>query len=100
VVSIIKNLLDNACKYTKTWGTITITLDDKKLEIKDTGIGIDQKALPHIWERFWRADESRSEWSWFWLWLYLVHKFVHVHGRNIIVESKLKKGSTFTINFS
>lgn len=99
VVSIIKNLLDNACKYTKSWGTITITLDEKKLEIQDTGIGIDQEALPHVWERFWRADESRSEGLWFGLWLYLVHKFVHVHGRKITVQSQLKKGSIFTIYF-
>ncbi len=100
VISIIKNLLDNACKYTKSGGTITITLNENMLEIKDTGIGMDQKALSHIRERFWRADESRSEWSWFGLWLYLVHKFVHVHGRKIVAESQLKKGSTFTINFA
>lgn len=58
---IVKNILDNAYKFTPNGGDIEITLDAKKLVIKDNGKGIDNEDLKHIRERFWQADRSKTD---------------------------------------
>ncbi|UCF90800.1 MAG: HAMP domain-containing protein, partial [Desulfobacterales bacterium] len=63
---MIANLLDNAIKYTPPQGTVQVTVQDGdgqpiRVAVKDSGIGISARDLPHIFERFYRCDPSRSE---------------------------------------
>jgi two-component system OmpR family sensor kinase len=100
--SAILNLLDNAIKYTPEGGHVAITVEnrgeERKLEIRDTGIGIAPEALPHIFERFFRADPSRSSsHEGTGLGLSLVQWIVQQHGGRIEARSEPGKGSCFTI---
>jgi len=76
-----------------------MTEDDTKvsISIKDTGIGISSSDLPHIFERFYRCDQSRSQ-PGTGLGLSLARAVARVHGGDITVESRLNHGSTFTVN--
>lgn len=102
---IIRNLLKNAINATEN-GTIRIGVDIENenviLTIKDDGIGIAADDLPHIWERFYRAKNSRGsgrlkEGSG--LGLVIVKKLVQLQGGKINVDSQLGKGTVFTISF-
>jgi heavy metal sensor kinase len=97
---VVTNLLDNAIKYTTAGGTITVSAEEeeKKVNISfhDTGIGIAAHDIPHIFDRFYRADKSRSE-PGAGLGLSLVLAIVQAHGGNIQVNSSPGAGSTFTI---
>jgi signal transduction histidine kinase len=94
-------LLDNAIKYTDK-GTVRIALTSDSagasITICDTGLGIEPSALPHIFDRFWRADKirSRAEGG-VGLGLSLAAQIVQRHRSTIAVESVLGKGTTFTI---
>ncbi len=96
---IIKNLIDNAFKFTNPQGNISIKIDDNKLQIKDNWIWIDHKDLPLVRDRFWQADRSKTDTKSFGLWLYIVRLLVQKHWRNIDIKSKINKGSTVTIYF-
>jgi two-component system phosphate regulon sensor histidine kinase PhoR len=67
VKQIVVNLLDNAIKYTSEGGSVELLVETRGnksiLEVRDTGIGIPVAALPHICERFYRADKARSRHS-------------------------------------
>jgi heavy metal sensor kinase len=95
-------LLDNAIKYTEA-GTITLSLDLEdslvRVVVADTGIGIEQEALPHVFDRFWRADKvrSRAEGG-AGLGLSLASQIVQQHGGSILVESEPGRGSKFTVH--
>lgn len=99
---MITNLLDNAIQYGKIEGKILIkTQQDlqKKhaiIEISDDGIGIPQSALPAIFDRFYRVDQSRSD-SGSGLGLSFVDFIVKLHKGSISVTSDLDKGTTFII---
>ena len=95
---VLSNLLSNAIKFTRPNGTINVTLTRKALRVEDTGIGIAERDLPHLFERFYQADDSRSKGG-FGLGLSLVKQIVDLHGWTIGVESVREKGSTFTIGF-
>ncbi|MDY3762110.1 MAG: ATP-binding protein, partial [Candidatus Onthovivens sp.] len=95
---------DNAIKYNKTNGKITIKLQEVSnnviLSVKDTGIGIPKEDLDRIFERFYRVDKSRSKDSGgTGLGLAIVKHSLIVNNATIKVESELKKGSTFTVTF-
>jgi heavy metal sensor kinase len=94
------NLLDNAVKYTPS-GKITISADqdDTKvmISVRDTGVGISTDEIPHLFDRFFRADKSRSV-PGSGLGLSLVRAIVHKHGGAIRVSSSPGIGSTFTID--
>jgi two-component system, OmpR family, sensor histidine kinase CiaH len=97
--------LDNAVKYTLAGGDVLV--ENKKVGnnwqilIKDTGIGIAQKDLPHIFERFWRADQARKKETQdgYGLGLSLAKEIIDLHQGKIGVESRVGKGTTFTITF-
>ena len=67
--------------------------------VQDDGIGISQKDLPHIWERFYQADTSRTEKESSGLGLSMVRWIVDVHGGTIDVDSKIGEGSCFYFSF-
>lgn len=97
------NLLKNAVNYGKERGTIKVFLqkDGKKINgsVKDDGIGISEKDLPHIWKRFYRADKSRTEAENSDLGLSIVEWIVKEHGGEIWAESRLGEGSIFYFSF-
>lgn len=95
---VLSNLLSNAIKFTKAGGTVEVTLTRQSLTVSDTGIGISAEHLPHIYERFYRADSSRSTRG-FGLGLSFVKQILSMHGWMISVESKEGEGTTFTILF-
>ena len=104
IYSLIFNLVDNAIKYNKTNGKITIKLQEVSnnviLSVKDTGIGIPKEDLDRIFERFYRVDKSRSKDSGgTGLGLAIVKHSLIVNNATIKVESELKKGSAFTVTF-
>lgn len=104
IYSLIFNLVDNAIKYNKTNGKITIKLQEVSnnviLSVKDTGIGIPKEDLDRIFERFYRVDKSRSKDSGgTGLGLAIVKHSLIVNNATIKVESEIKKGSTFTVTF-
>jgi len=94
-------LLDNAIKYTEAGSiTVTVTQEDglMKTIVADTGIGIDKDALPHIFDRFWRADKVRSRAAGgAGLGLSLALQIVRNHGGTITVESELGRGTSFVV---
>ena len=98
---MIVNLLENAIKYTPPEGTVTISFnnDDKNravISIQDTGIGISDDDMPHIFKRLYRCDTSRSQ-PGFGLGLSLAIAIARAHGGNIIASSQIGKGSTFEV---
>ncbi len=99
---VITNIVSNAFKFTKDGGAVTVILsavEDKILiSVMDTGIGIPQKDLPMIFERFYRVDKARSrEQGGTGLGLAIAREIVKAHNGNITIESVYKKGSTVTI---
>jgi signal transduction histidine kinase len=91
----------NAIKFTPEGGKITITT--RKLEgavgvdITDTGIGIPEGDLPHVFERFYKGDRARSE-AGTGMGLAIAKHVVEAHGGKISVESREGKGSTFSFS--
>lgn len=96
---IVKNILENAYKFTPEWWTIDISLDAKRFIIKDSGKWISTNDLEHIRERFWQADRSKTDTKSFGLGLYLTKLLVEKHGRTIEMNSKVNKGTICTITF-
>ena len=97
------NLVTNAIKYTPRGGTVTIALaggdEMAQFSVKDTGIGIAAADLPYIFDRFWRADRSRSrasERGGVGLGVAICQWIAHAHGGSLTVQSRLGRGSTFT----
>lgn len=94
-------LLDNAIKYGTERSEVKLTSNQTDhhvlIEIVDTGIGIDKKDLPHIFDRFYRADKSRSQTAGYGLGLSIAKQIVESHKGEISVESKVNKGTKFTV---
>ena len=103
----IANLLANAIRHTPAGGSVTISLNAATNEanksgllisVSDTGEGIEPEHLPHIFERFYRVEDSRSRSEGgVGLGLAISRQMVEAHGGNIQVESERGKGSTFHI---
>ncbi|OGK18054.1 hypothetical protein A2866_02900 [Candidatus Roizmanbacteria bacterium RIFCSPHIGHO2_01_FULL_39_8] len=102
LIELFVILLDNAVKYSPNNKIITVSSEKEDshavIKIKDEGIGISEKELPHIFERFYRVDKSRaSSTKGYGLGLAIANEIVHLHKGSISVESKEKKGSTFIV---
>ena len=100
VSELIYNLVENAIKYNKDNGKIDITLKNNILTVKDTGIGISEDDLPRIFERFFRADKSRSKKvNGTGLGLSIVKHICSRNGFEISAESTLNQGTLFKVKF-
>ncbi|WP_284645224.1 sensor histidine kinase [Paenibacillus silviterrae] len=107
ITQVFINLLTNAIRYTPGGGKITVEVKDKvidrdaffaKVSVIDTGIGIKEEELPHLFDRFYRVDEARSRHTGgTGLGLSIVHHFVKAHGGFIRVASQPNEGTTFTV---
>jgi signal transduction histidine kinase len=97
-------LLDNALKYTKAPGRIEVTLSTEghqaRVLVRDTGSGISESDLPHIFDRFYRADPSRSEIEGSGLGLAIAKWIADMHHAELSVESTEHQGTTFQVAFS
>ena len=106
---ILHNLLSNAVKYTPSAGEVALRLREGiegggkrtiTIEVSDTGSGIDSQDLPHIFERFYRVDPSRSRnTGGFGIGLTIVRELVEAQGGQVRVQSRPGEGTLFTLTF-
>ncbi len=101
---MMANFIDNAIKYTDPSGTVVVSMKSNlnqqvEISVMDTGIGIAPEDLPHIFDRFYRCDQSRSQ-AGAGLGLSLARTIAKAHGGEVSVTSRPGKGSTFTITLS
>lgn len=101
---IVFNLVENGLKYNRNGGTLTVTLskdsENVYLSVADTGMGIPEDSIEHIFERFYRVDKARSrKTGGSGLGLSIVRTMVERNDGTIHVESQLNKGSVFTVSF-
>ena len=101
---IVYNLIENGIKYNSWGGSLTVRIrreeDNAILEVSDTGVGIPEDALEHVFERFFRVDKARSRASGgSGLGLAIVRAIVQRNRGEISVSSQVGKGSTFTVVF-
>lgn len=99
---VIYNLLDNAIKYTAEGGNVELTVAKSdncvRLQVSDTGIGIAAENLPHVFERFYRADKARSRSAGgTGLGLSIVQSIVVAHAGSVEVTSTLGEGARFIV---
>jgi signal transduction histidine kinase len=104
---VVRNLISNAMKYSPAGSAIAIGVRAHRdaqgtplavvLWVKDQGIGIAQQDLPHIFERFYRANSHASSVSGFGMGLYLAKVLVQQHRGHIWVDSQIDQGSTFFV---
>lgn len=96
------NLLSNALKYTKE-GSIAVTLEETEqfvvVTVSDTGIGIEEEHKERLFERFYRADESRTpDVEGTGLGLAIVDQVVRLHGGTVVVDSVVDRGTSIVVN--
>ncbi|MHB0866200.1 MAG: sensor histidine kinase [Thermoleophilia bacterium] len=101
---IVINLVDNALRYTEPGGSVSLSSSVRKgmvaIEVVDTGAGIDPLDLPHVFERFYRADKSRARVSGgSGIGLTLVKRYTESLGGHVEVKSVIEQGTSFTLFF-
>ncbi|MBA4053165.1 MAG: hypothetical protein C0490_00480 [Marivirga sp.] len=103
LIQVVANLLNNASKYTPVRGSISLklslNLEDVTLQIRDSGVGISNELIPHVFELFSQAERSsdRSQGG-LGLGLAIVKNLLELHNGSVICESEgIGKGSTFTV---
>lgn len=102
IVMVLQNLLGNALKYTPAEGKVSVDVavepDQLVVGVADTGIGINEEDRERIFERFCRADDPRvADVTGSGLGLSLAREVIRLHGGDIMVQSEIDKGSTFTL---
>lgn len=103
LLEVVMNLTENAILYNNSEGTISLSVksedDQALLVVRDTGIGIAPEHIPHLVERFYRADPARTHTTGgnSGLGLAIVDGIVRAHGGSLSIESQLGQGSTFTV---
>ncbi len=102
---VLSNLVDNALRYTPSGGSVTIGAiqnnDQIEIKVRDTGSGIPQKDIPHIFDRFFRIEKSRGTITGgTGLGLAIVKKILEIHNSSIFVNSAVNAGSTFLFNLA
>lgn len=101
IAQVLLNLIDNAIKYNRESGTVTISAKDKgkfvQIDVSDTGPGISEKDLPRLFERFYRVDKARSrQLGGTGLGLSIVKHIIEAHKGKVWAQSTLGQGSTFS----
>lgn len=101
---ILNNLVSNAIKYTPAGGCVSVALrasgNVARLEVSDTGIGIPEDALPHLFEEFYRAPNAKAQVKeGTGLGLAITRDLITRYGGQITVQSKVGRGTTFAITF-
>ena len=97
------NLISNAINYNHTGGDVTITVEQRDgrviVKLSDTGVGIEQDAIPYIFDEFYRAERVKRSGCTFGtgLGLSIVKRIIEAHGGKITVKSVVHVGSTFTV---
>ncbi len=100
IYELIFNLCDNAIKYNKPAGSVTVTITHNTFSVADTGIGIPSDSIDRLFERFYRVDKSHSKKvNGTGLGLSIVKHIVQNNDAEISVNSILGEGSTFTVVF-
>ncbi|MGW1712660.1 sensor histidine kinase [Streptomyces sp. NPDC002156] len=99
---VLGNLVSNALRHTPAGGTVTLDArrmaNEAVLTVRDTGVGISPSDLPHVFERFWRVEKSRSRRTGgSGLGLSIVRQFVEAHGGSVAVDSTPGSGAVFTV---
>jgi PAS domain S-box-containing protein len=96
---VVVNFVNNATKYAPDSRDIFLMIEDlgtvAKISVKDFGPGIPQEKIPHIFDRYYRADYGGAQYSGLGLGLYISAEIIRRHGGEIGVDSKLGEGSTF-----
>ncbi|WP_067933681.1 HAMP domain-containing sensor histidine kinase [Alicyclobacillus kakegawensis] len=100
---VFTNLVDNALRHTQAGGQVSLVVRESgghaQIDIRDTGSGIPEEDIPYIWERFYKADKARTrDRSGTGLGLAITRHIVDAHDGDIIVNSKLGQGTTFTVS--
>lgn len=102
LTNVWDNLLSNAIKYNRPNGNIDVSLTVENssitIQFNDTGIGINEEDMQHLFERFYRVDKARKR-DGTGLGLSIVQQIIHLHDGDISVKSKASTGTTFTIKF-
>ncbi len=101
LAQVLVNLIENALRHTPTGGTVAISVVPQNgaasIVVRDTGVGIPYNDLPHIFERFYVVDRSRTrDTAGTGLGLSIVKQIVEAHGGTIVAESEFGLGATFT----
>ena len=98
--NVLNNLIDNAIKYSGESVRIAVVLDSEGISVSDNGIGIPQKSLPYIFNKFYRVPHGdRQDVRGYGIGLYYVKSILDKMGWSIDVKSKTGEGSVFTIKF-
>ena len=105
IFELVQNLVSNALHYNKQGGQIDVSIDvnnDKvRLTVQDTGIGIEQEHIPHLCERFYRVDKSRSKKTGgTGLGLAIVKHICALYNANLSISSQVDVGTTITVCFN
>jgi signal transduction histidine kinase len=100
ILQVCANLVDNALKYTPAGGNVEVEVaregSSGVLRVRDTGVGIAPGDQPHVWERLYRGDRSRSERG-IGLGLSVVKAIVEAHHGSVELESEVGRGASFTV---
>jgi signal transduction histidine kinase len=101
VKQVLLNLISNAIKYNRPNGTVMLRAEASESEmtifVQDTGVGIPEEALPHLFEKFYRVREHESRASGTGLGLSICKQIVHGHGGRMEVKSKVGVGTVFAM---
>ena len=105
IFELVQNLVSNALHYNKQGGQIDVSIDNNNdkvvLTVKDTGIGIEQEHIPHLCERFYRVDKSRSKKTGgTGLGLAIVKHICALYNANLSISSQVNVGTTITVCFN
>jgi two-component system OmpR family sensor kinase len=101
---VLENLLENAIRYTPAGGQVRISLVPEHgrlaVRVSDTGAGIEEASLPHIFDRFWRGDDASSRGSGAGLGLAIAKRILEMHGATLDAVSRVGVGTTFAFRLA